>query len=94
MLEYVLDDVDMVLIMSVNPGFGGQKFLPSTFGKVRAVRAMLGGRACHVQVDGGVTPENAGELTRAGADVLVSGSSFFGHPPLAERLAVFRAAAE
>ena len=93
-LEYVLDDVDMVLIMSVNPGFGGQKFLPSTFGKVRAVRAMLGGRACHVQVDGGVTPENAGELTRAGADVLVSGSSFFGHPPLAERLAVFRAAAE
>ena len=82
-LEYVLDDVDMVLIMSVNPGFGGQKFLPSTFGKVRAVRA-----------DGGVTPENAGELTRAGADVLVSGSSFFGHPPLAERLAVFRAAAE
>ena len=93
-LEYVLDDVDMVLIMSVNPGFGWQKFLPSTFGKVRAVRAMLGGRACHVQVDGGVTPENAGELTRAGADVLVSGSSFFGHPPLAERLAVFRAAVE
>ena len=84
-----LDTLDMVLVMTVEPGFGGQKFLPSTFGKVRAVRAMLGGRACHVQVDGGVTPENAGELTRAGADVLVSGSSFFGHPPLAERLAVF-----
>lgn len=91
-LGYVLDDVDMVLLMSVNPGFGGQKFLPATYRKIRVLRAMLGERACHVQVDGGVTPENTGELTRAGADVLVSGSAFFGHPPLAERLAAFNAA--
>ncbi len=91
-LDYVLDDLDMVLIMSVNPGFGGQSFLPCTPGKVRALRKKLAGRNCHVEVDGGVCPENTAELVHAGADVLVSGSSFFGHLPLAERLAEFEAA--
>lgn len=95
-LDYVLDDVDMVLVMSVNPGFGGQKFLPATFRKVAELRAKLNaaGRAdCLVQVDGGVNTENTGALVQAGADVLVSGSAFFGHPPFSERLAAFMAAA-
>ncbi|WP_446424537.1 ribulose-phosphate 3-epimerase [Mailhella sp.] len=96
-LDYVLDDVDMVLIMSVNPGFGGQKFLPATFRKVAELRAKLdaAGRSdCLIQIDGGVNVENTGELVRAGADVLVSGSAFFGFPPFKERLAAFMAAAE
>ena len=95
-LDYVLEDVDMVLVMSVNPGFGGQKFLPATFRKVAELRTKLNaaGRSdCLVQVDGGVNVDNTGALTEAGADVLVSGSAFFGHPPFSERLAVFMAAA-
>lgn len=95
-LDYVLDDVDMVLVMSVNPGFGGQKFLPVTFRKVAELREKLNaaGRSdCLIQVDGGVNVENTGKLIRAGADVLVSGSAFFGHPPFSERLAAFMAAA-
>ena len=95
-LDYVLEDVDMVLIMSVNPGFGGQKFLPVTFRKVAELRTKLNaaGRSdCLVQVDGGVNVDNTGALTEAGADVLVSGSAFFGHPPFSERLAAFMAAA-
>ena len=96
-LDYVMDDVDMVLIMSVNPGFGGQKFLPATFRKVSELRAKLdaAGRSdCLIQVDGGCCVENTAELVKAGADVLVSGSAFFGFPPLKERLAAFMAAAE
>ena len=96
-LDYVMDDVDMVLIMSVNPGFGGQKFLPATFRKVSELRAKLdaAGRSdCLIQVDGGCCVENTAELVRAGADVLVSGSAFFGFPPFKERLAAFMDAAE
>ena len=96
-LDYVMDDVDMVLIMSVNPGFGGQKFLPATFRKVTELRAKLdaAGRSdCLIQVDGGCCVENTAELVRAGADVLVSGSAFFGFPPFKERLAAFMDAAE
>ena len=95
-LDYVTDDLDMVLVMSVNPGFGGQKFLPTTLRKVAELRAKLNdaGRSdCLVQVDGGVNIENTGALVQAGADVLVSGSAFFGHPPFSERLAAFTAAA-
>ena len=95
-LDYVLDDVDMVLVMSVNPGFGGQKFLPATLRKVAELRAKLNaaGRAdCLIQVDGGVNLDNTGALVEAGADVLVSGSAFFGYPPFSERLAAFTAAA-
>ena len=95
-LDYVLDDLDMVLVMSVNPGFGGQKFLPATLRKVAQLRAKLNeaGRSdCLIQVDGGVNLENTGALVKAGANVLVSGSAFFGHPPFSERLAAFTAAA-
>ena len=95
-LDYVLDDLDMVLVMSVNPGFGGQKFLPATLRKVAQLRAKLNeaGRSdCLIQVDGGVNLENTGALVKAGANVLVSGSAFFGHPPFGERLAAFAGAA-
>lgn len=90
-VEYVLDDVDMVLLMSVNPGFGGQKFIPATFEKIRRLRRMLTERGldADIQIDGGVTPDNTGELVRAGATVLVSGSSFFSCPPYESRRQLF-----
>lgn len=82
-LEYVLDDLDMALIMSVNPGFGGQKFIPYTIEKIRKVRKMCTerGLTTDIQVDGGVTCENAGQLIEAGANILVAGSSVFRGDP-------------
>lgn len=78
-LECVLDQVDMVLIMSVNPGFGGQKFIPYTLDKIKQLRRICNERGLNtdIQVDGGVTPENAGTLIEAGANVLVAGSAVF-----------------
>ncbi len=76
-LEYILDDVDMILLMSVNPGFGGQSFIPSTLEKIKKVKEMIGKREILIQIDGGASPENAGLLCECGADVLVSGSAFF-----------------
>ncbi len=92
-VENVLDDLDMVLLMSVNPGFGGQSFIPSTLDKIRRLKSMLGDRNCHIQVDGGVTPNNTKELVDAGANVLVSGSAFFNFPPFEERHQLFQNAA-
>jgi ribulose-phosphate 3-epimerase len=95
MVEYLLPQLDMVLVMTVNPGFGGQSFIPFTLDKVKALAAMRRERdlSFRIQVDGGVTPDNTAALVAAGADVLVSGSAFFGHPPYKERLDVFHAAA-
>ncbi|MDR0239315.1 MAG: ribulose-phosphate 3-epimerase [Deltaproteobacteria bacterium] len=95
LLEYVLDDVDMVLVMSVNPGFGGQRFLFPTYAKIRNLREILDARGLNVkiQIDGGVEPDNVAELLRSGADVLVSGSAFFNFPPYAQRRAAFEKAA-
>ena len=78
-LEEIAPDLDLVLLMSVNPGFGGQAFIPGSVGKVSRCRAMLGGLRSRalIEVDGGVTPENAPALLRAGADVLVAGSAVF-----------------
>ncbi len=78
-LDCVLDQVDMVLVMSVNPGFGGQKFIPYTIEKIRSLKRVLDERGLktHIQVDGGVTLENAGALLGAGADILVAGSAVF-----------------
>ena len=76
-ISHVLDDVDLVLVMSVNPGFGGQSFLPLAVQKVADVRAMLGDRPVHVEVDGGVTAATAPDVTAAGADVLVAGSAIY-----------------
>lgn len=79
-LEYILDQLDMVLVMSVNPGFGGQKFIPSTLRKVKEVRDMITERNLEVdiQVDGGITPENVKDVMNAGANVFVAGTSVFG----------------
>ena len=79
LLECILCDLDQVLIMSVNPGFGGQHFIPQTFQKVRQLRKMIRERGLHVliEIDGGVTLENAAALVREGADVLVAGNTVF-----------------
>ncbi|MEM6301763.1 MAG: ribulose-phosphate 3-epimerase [Pseudomonadota bacterium] len=79
-LTYVLDKVDMVLLMSVNPGFGGQAFIPSTIGKLREARSLLdeAGLDIRLEVDGGVTPANIAEIAAAGADTFVAGSAIFG----------------
>jgi ribulose-phosphate 3-epimerase len=76
-VSYVKDMVDLVLVMSVNPGFGGQAFIPSAIEKVARLREMFGDRDVHIEVDGGVSPDNSGALVRAGADVLVAGSAIF-----------------
>lgn len=79
-LEYVLEDVDMVLVMSVNPGFGGQSFIPGTLPKLQALRQMIMNRGLQVaiEVDGGVKGSNIAQIHQAGADVFVAGSAFFG----------------
>ena len=79
-LDYVLDDLDLVLVMSVNPGFGGQKFIASAYDKIRRIKRMLGARAVEVSVDGGVKREHVKPLAEAGATVLVAGSAIFGTP--------------
>ena len=76
-VEYLLDLCDMVLVMSVNPGFGGQKFIPSSVRKVAQIRKMIGDRPIHIQVDGGVDPTTVGPLVAAGADCFVAGSAVF-----------------
>ncbi|HPF74374.1 MAG: ribulose-phosphate 3-epimerase [Lysobacteraceae bacterium] len=80
MLDWVLDDLDLVLLMSVNPGFGGQAFIPSTLDKIRALRERIdaSGRAIRLEVDGGVKADNIGEIAAAGADTFVAGSAIFG----------------
>ena len=76
-IEYVLGKIDLVCVMTVNPGFGGQSFLASQVEKVRRLRRMIGEREIHIEIDGGVTPETAPLVAEAGADVLVAGSSVF-----------------
>src|SRR5207344_1331401 len=76
-VEHVIDLVDLILVMSVNPGFGGQSFIPAAIEKVARLRAMAGGRPIDIEVDGGVTPETAPKVVRAGANVLVAGSAVF-----------------
>jgi ribulose-phosphate 3-epimerase len=78
-LENILGDIDVVLVMSVNPGFGGQAFIPGSLGKIKALKKMIidAGLSPLIEVDGGVKPENAKEVAAAGADVLVMGSAFF-----------------
>jgi ribulose-phosphate 3-epimerase len=81
-LEWVIDKVDLVLIMSVNPGFGGQKFIPSALDKLKRARAIIdaSGRDIRLEVDGGVKTDNAADVIRAGADTLVAGSAIFNAP--------------
>jgi ribulose-phosphate 3-epimerase len=79
-LEYILDDVDMVLVMSVNPGFGGQAFIPSALDKIRRLKEMAKNRPLEIQVDGGINAKNAQQIKDAGATVLVAGTAVFGEP--------------
>ena len=96
-IQYVLDRVDLVLLMTVNPGFGGQAFIPAMLEKVRRTREMIGNRPIQIEIDGGVTAENAGQLAKAGADVLVAGSAIFkggSRDAYVKAIAAIRAAAE
>jgi ribulose-phosphate 3-epimerase len=95
-IEYVLDRLDLILLMTVNPGFGGQAFIPSVVEKVRRVKSMIGSRPIHIEIDGGVTPETAPLVARAGADVLVAGSAIFkgGREAYAGNIGALRTAAD
>ena len=93
-VEYVLDRIDLILVMTVNPGFGGQKFIPSALDKLRTVRERIdrSGRAIRLEIDGGVKADNIGEIARAGADTFVAGSAIFNAPDYAATIAAMRAA--
>ncbi len=92
-LEDILEEVDMVMIMSVNPGFGGQKFIPGTIKKIRNLKRMIRERGLNIdiEIDGGVTPKNVGQVCEAGADVVVAGSAIFHTPDYRKTMALFRA---
>ena len=92
-LDHVMDKVDVILLMSVNPGFGGQKFIPSTLQKLRAVRERIqvSGRTIRLEIDGGVGVQNIREIAEAGADMFVAGSAIFNAPDYAEVIAKMRA---
>lgn len=93
-LDYVLEDLDMVLLMSVNPGFGGQSFIDATLRKIEQVRARIdaSGKAIRLEVDGGVKPDNIAAIAKAGADTFVAGSAIFGHPDYRAVIAQMREA--
>jgi ribulose-phosphate 3-epimerase len=91
-LDHVMDKLDLVLLMSVNPGFGGQSFIPSTLAKIRQVRERIAasGRPIRLEVDGGVKVDNIGAIAAAGADTFVAGSAIFGSPDYAATIAAMR----
>jgi ribulose-phosphate 3-epimerase len=97
-LDYVLDELDLVLLMSVNPGFGGQSFIPSALDKLRAVRQRIDaatartGRPIRLEIDGGVKVDNIAEIARAGADTFVAGSAIFGQPDYPAIVSAMKAA--
>ena len=93
-LDYVLDKLDLVLIMSVNPGFGGQSFIPAALDKLRRAREIIdrSGRAIRLEVDGGVKVDNVAEISKAGADTFVAGSAIFGHKDYRSVIAAMRKA--
>jgi ribulose-phosphate 3-epimerase len=95
-LDYVIGDIDQVLVMSVNPGFGGQKFIPSSLRKLSELRAMreAAGAGYIINIDGGVYPENAAEIFEAGADMIVSGAGVFAAPDPAEAVRGLRRIAD
>jgi ribulose-phosphate 3-epimerase len=99
-VPHLLDMVDLICVMTVNPGFGGQKFIQSQIDKVRSLRALIGDRPIHIEIDGGITPETAPLMAAAGADVLVAGSAVFkggsvANPaPYGENIRAIRTAAE
>jgi len=92
-LKHVMDRLDLILVMSVNPGFGGQSFIPAMLEKISEIRDMVDGRNIDIEVDGGVTRHNAGDIVRAGANVLVAGSAIFKTKDYAAEIRAIRAAA-
>lgn len=94
-LRYVLELTDLVLVMSVNPGFGGQEFIPAVLPKIRNIRSMItaSGRSIHLEVDGGVKPGTARQVFEAGADVVVAGNAVFNAPDYAKAIAAIKAEA-
>ncbi|MGI9380554.1 MAG: ribulose-phosphate 3-epimerase [Methyloligellaceae bacterium] len=93
-LSYVLDKLDLILVMTVNPGFGGQIFIPEMCDKISRIREMIGTRNIDIQVDGGIKPETAGLVSAAGANVLVAGSAVFRDGKFAENINAIRKAAQ
>ena len=95
-LDYVIDKLDLILIMSVNPGFGGQKFIPNALVKLAQVRERIraSGRDIHLEIDGGMKIDNAAQIAKAGADTFVAGSAIFGSSDYAATIAAMRAAIE
>lgn len=95
-LKHVIDKVDMVLLMSVNPGFGGQKFIPSALGKLRDARKIIEDSGCDIrlEIDGGVKVDNIGEIAAAGADTFVAGSAIFGSEDYAATIAAMKSEIE
>lgn len=93
-LTYVMDRLDLILVMTVNPGFGGQAFIPAMTEKIARIRSMIGSRPIHLEVDGGVNPETAALCAKAGADVLVAGNAVFSGGKYAENIAAIRGSAE
>jgi len=91
-IDWILEDVDFVMLMSVNPGFGGQKFIPSTLGKMRQLRSMIDERGLStlIEIDGGVNPTTIGDIAAAGADVFVAGSAIYGTSDYAATIKEFR----
>jgi len=89
-IAYVLDKIDLVLVMSVNPGFGGQSFIPAQLDKIRRIKSMIGNRPIELEVDGGVNPEIARQCVAAGADVLVAGTAVFGAKDYRSAIAALR----
>jgi ribulose-phosphate 3-epimerase len=89
-IEHVLDKLDLILVMTVNPGFGGQKFIPAMVEKIGRLRAMIGNRPIQIEVDGGINAETAPAVLSAGANVLVAGSAIFGQPDYAVAIAALR----
>jgi ribulose-phosphate 3-epimerase len=93
MIEHVIDRLDLILIMTVNPGFGGQTFIPAMLDKIRAAKALVGGRDIDIEVDGGVTADNAGTIYKAGANAMVAGSSIFKGSDYSANIKALRVAA-
>lgn len=92
-IAHVVDLLDLVLVMSVNPGFGGQAFIPAAIEKIAQVKALVGGRDIDIEIDGGVTPDNAGKIAAAGANALVAGSAVFKGGDYKGNIAAIRKAA-
>ena len=91
-LEYVMDNIDLILVMSVNPGFGGQSFIPSALDKIKRIRKMIGDRPIELEVDGGVNVDTIADVVAAGADVVVAGSAVFKGDDYAKTISDLRAA--